>query len=120
VDRTAGLTSAEGHSVLLRAIEVGDRHNVLTPARALDELGQDAAAGDVERRVDAVGRERANPLDDALAIGDRLGSGVLNRQTSDVRHAEAPPLDFPILTSRPWRLRSAMLALVAHGARRHS
>src|ERR1700723_1003698 len=73
VDRAAGVPAAEPHPVLLRATEVGDRHDVLRAARELDELGQDAASGDVERRVDAVGRERANPLDEALAVGDGLG-----------------------------------------------
>ena len=60
--------------MLLRTIEVGDRHDVLRAARELDELGQDAASGDVERQVDAVGSERANPLDEALAVGDGLGA----------------------------------------------
>jgi hypothetical protein len=64
---------AERHPVLPRATEVGDRHDVLRAARELDELGQDAAPGDVERRVNAAGRERANPLDEALAVGDGLG-----------------------------------------------
>jgi hypothetical protein len=61
VDRAAGVPAAERHPVLLRATEVGDRHDVLRAARELDELGQDAAPGDVERGVDAVRRERANP-----------------------------------------------------------
>jgi hypothetical protein len=56
--------------VFLRATEVGDRHNVLWAARQLDKLGQHAAPGDVERHIDAVGRDRANPLDEALAVGD--------------------------------------------------
>src|SRR6516165_4914045 len=73
VDRAAGVPSAERHSVLLRATEVGDRHDVLRAARELDELGQDAAPGDVERHVDAAGRERADPPDQALAVGDGLG-----------------------------------------------
>jgi hypothetical protein len=59
--------------VLLRATEVGDRYDVLWAARELDELGQDAAPGDVERGVDAVRRERANPLDEVLAVGDGPG-----------------------------------------------
>jgi hypothetical protein len=44
--------------MLLRANEVGDRHDELRVARELDGLGQDAAPGDVERRLDALGRER--------------------------------------------------------------
>src|SRR5690349_24597411 len=74
VDRAASVPAAEPHPVLLRASEVGDRHDVLRTARELDELGQDAAPGDVERRADAVGSERANPLDEALAVGDGLGA----------------------------------------------
>jgi hypothetical protein len=35
--------------------------------------GKHPAPGDVERRVDAVGRERANPPGEALAVGDGLG-----------------------------------------------
>jgi hypothetical protein len=59
VDRAAaGIPAAERHPVLLRANEVGDRHDELRVARELDGLGQDAAPGDVERRLDALGRER--------------------------------------------------------------
>jgi hypothetical protein len=57
----------------LRAVEVGDRQDVLRAARELDQFEQDAAPGDVEREVDAVGRERSNPLDEAPAVGDGLG-----------------------------------------------
>ena len=60
VDRAASVPAAEHHAVLLRATEVGDRHDVLRAVRELDELGQDAAPGDVERDVNAVRRERAN------------------------------------------------------------
>jgi hypothetical protein len=57
VDPAAGgIPAAERHPVLLRAIEVGDRHDELRAARELDELGQDGAPGDVERRLGA--RER--------------------------------------------------------------
>ena len=59
--------------MLLRATEICDRHDVLRAARELDELGQNAAASDVERHLDTVGRERANPPDEALAVGDGLG-----------------------------------------------
>ena len=72
VDRAASIPAAERHPVLLRATEVGDRHDVLRAARELDELGQDAAPGDVKRGVDAVRRERANPPGEALAVGDGL------------------------------------------------
>ena len=74
VDRAAVRPSAEPHSVFLDATEVGDRHDVLRAARELDELGQHAAPGDVERHIDAVGRDRTNPLDEALAVGDGLGA----------------------------------------------
>jgi hypothetical protein len=73
VDRAASVPAAEPHPVLLRASEVGDRHDVLRAAGEFDELGQHPAPGDVERDVDAVGSERANPLDEALAVGDGLG-----------------------------------------------
>src|ERR1700758_2629566 len=36
--------------------------------------GKHAAAGDVEREVDAIGRERANPVYDALAVADGVGA----------------------------------------------
>nr|WP_159033127.1 hypothetical protein [Streptomyces fodineus] len=57
----------------MRATVVGDRHDVLRAVGELDELGQRPAPGDVERRGDAVGRECANPLDEALTVGDGLG-----------------------------------------------
>src|SRR5262252_4377981 len=41
VDRAAGVPPAEPHPVLLRAMEVGDRHDVPRAARELDEVGQD-------------------------------------------------------------------------------
>src|ERR1700730_9360383 len=62
VDRAAGVPAAEPDAVLLRATEVGERHDVRRAARELDELGQHTAPGDVERGIDAVRRERANPL----------------------------------------------------------
>src|SRR5271169_5614606 len=74
VDRAAGVPAAEPHPVLLRATEVGYRHDVLRATREVDELGQDAAPGDVERDVDAAGSERANPPGQALAVGDGLGA----------------------------------------------
>ncbi len=74
VERASVVPAAEPHTLLLGACEVGDRHDVLRAARELDELGQDAASGDVERDVDAVRCYRANPLDEALAVGDGLGS----------------------------------------------
>ena len=72
MDRAATVPPAEPHPVLLRTTEVGDRQDVPRAARELDELGLDAAPGDVERRIHAVGRDRANPLDEGLAIGDGL------------------------------------------------
>src|ERR1700734_3274839 len=74
VDGAAVVTPAEPDSVLLRALEVGDGHDVLRAACELDELGQDAAPGNVERQINAVGRERANPLHEALAVGQGLGA----------------------------------------------
>ena len=73
VQRAAGVPAAEPHAVVPRATEIGDRHNVLRAARQLDELGQDAAPGDVERQVDALWRERVDPLDEPLAVRDGLG-----------------------------------------------
>jgi hypothetical protein len=73
VDRAASVPAAEPHPVLPRATEVSDGHDALRAARELDELGQDAAPGDVQRDVDAVRRERANPPDEAIAVGDGLG-----------------------------------------------
>ena len=70
MDRAAGVPAAVPYPVLLRASEVGDRHDVLRAARQLDELGQHAAPGDVEREVDATGSERADPPGQALAVGD--------------------------------------------------
>ncbi len=46
---------------------------MLRAARERGELGQDTAPGDVERGIDTVGRVRANPLDEAIAVGDGLG-----------------------------------------------
>jgi hypothetical protein len=60
--------------LLLRTLEVGDRHDVFRAAGELDELGEDAAPGHVERRVDAVGCEDANPPNEALAVGDGFGA----------------------------------------------
>src|SRR6516225_12338635 len=48
VDRAASVPAAEPHPMLLRATEVGDRHDVLRAACEPDELGQDAAPRDVE------------------------------------------------------------------------
>ncbi len=73
VDGATGVPAAEPHPMLPCAGEVGDRDDVLRAARELDELGQDAAPGDIERRVDAVRCESANPPDETLAIGDGLG-----------------------------------------------
>ena len=48
---------------------VGDRDDVPGAVGELNELGKRPVPGDVERDVDAVGRERANPLDEALGVG---------------------------------------------------
>lgn len=56
------------------SVEVGDRDDVLGAAGEFDELGQHPAPGEVEREVDAVGCERPNTLDEALAVGDGLGT----------------------------------------------
>ena len=93
VDRAAGVAAAEPHPVLPGAGEVGERDDVPGAAGELDELGQDAAPGDVERDVDAVGRERANPPGQALAVGDGLGPQraqvVVIRRTGGADHARA-------------------------------
>src|SRR5207244_13483895 len=57
VDRAAGVPAAEPHPMLLRAAEVGDRHDVPGAAGEFDELGQHAAPGHVERDVDAARSE---------------------------------------------------------------
>ena len=67
------VTAAERHPVLPRPPEVGDRDDMLGAAGELDELRQHSAPGDVERHIDAVGCERANPVHKALAVGDGLG-----------------------------------------------
>jgi hypothetical protein len=46
---------------------------VLRAAREFDELGQDAASGDIERQVNAVGGG-TYPLHQAVAVGDVLGA----------------------------------------------
>ena len=56
IQGSAVITSAEPHSVLPRASEVGYRHHVLGSARKLDELGQDTASGDVQCQIDTLGR----------------------------------------------------------------
>ena len=93
VDRAAGVPAAEPHPVLPGAAEVGERDDVPGAAGELDELGQHPAPGDVERDVNAVGRERANPLDEALAVGDRLGPQraqvVVVGRTGGADHARA-------------------------------
>ncbi len=79
--------------MLPRAGEVGDRHNVLRAAGELDELGQDAAPGDVERDVNASGCERANLLEEGLAVGDGLGpegaKALVVRRAGGSDHARA-------------------------------
>ena len=72
VERAAVVPAAERHPVRLRAREVGDRHDVLSASRELDQLGQDAAPGDVERELDSAGSERANPLGETFPVGDGL------------------------------------------------
>ena len=72
MERAAGVTPAEGHAVSHRTLEVGDGHDVGGAARELDELGQDAAAGDIKCAVDAVWRQCADSLDQAGSVGDRL------------------------------------------------
>ncbi len=73
VDRAARVTRAEPYAITLRAGKVGDRDDVLRIAREFDELGRDAAPGDIERQVDATGSERADPLRHAVAVADGLG-----------------------------------------------
>ena len=74
VDRAAGVAPAEPHPIPLGAGEIGDRDDVLSLAGQLDELGKHPTPGDIERDVDAVRSERANSLDKALAVGERLSS----------------------------------------------
>lgn len=74
MDRAAVVPTAEHDPVAPRAGEVRDRHDVGGAAGELDEFGQYATPRDIEREIDAVGRERANPLHEPLAIGDGLGA----------------------------------------------
>src|SRR4051812_44886355 len=93
VERPAGIPSAESHSILLRAGEVRDRHDVLRTAGELDELRQDTTAGDVERQVDTIGDERSYPTDEALPVCHGLGAEraqvVLAARTGRADHAYA-------------------------------
>ena len=73
VDRAAGIAAAEPHPMFPGAAEVSDRDDVAGTVGELDELGKHPAPGDVERNVDASGRERADPPGEALAVGDGLG-----------------------------------------------
>ena len=56
-------------TVLADAVGLRD----LGERESLCDRGQDATPGDVERNVDTVGRERANRLDEAVAVRDGLG-----------------------------------------------
>ncbi len=66
---------------------------MIRAAGELDELGEHPAPGDVEREVDAAGRERANLLDEALAVGDGLGPQraqvLVVRRAGGADHARA-------------------------------
>jgi len=53
---------------------VGGHDDVPGAVGELNELGKHPVPGDVERDVDAVGREGADPPGEALAIGDGLGA----------------------------------------------
>src|SRR4051812_41810866 len=57
-----------------RGAEVGDRRHAGRVAGERDEVRHGALARGVEREVDALGRERADALDEAVAVGRRLGA----------------------------------------------
>src|SRR3984957_20217258 len=90
---TVGESVAEPHAVLLRTVEVGKRYHVLRAAGQVDELGQDAASGDIEGRVDAAGGQGADPLDHAFAVRHGLRAQqaevVLVGSTGGADHARA-------------------------------
>jgi hypothetical protein len=89
----AGVPCAESHAILLRPRKISDRHDVLRTAGELDEVWQDTAAGNIERQIDTAGSERAYPIDEALAVGQGLGTEraqvVLVGRTGGADHARA-------------------------------
>lgn len=69
----AAVDGCAGHlSAVVAGGEVSDRDHLRRVPGQLDELGDDARAGDVERRVDAVRRQRADALDQFVPVGDGL------------------------------------------------
>ena len=90
----AGVAAAEPHAVLLRTSEVGDGDHLLGPPASSMSSRQDTAAGDVERQVDAVGSERADPLRHAVTVGDGFGAEraqqLVGGGAAGTDHARAP------------------------------
>src|SRR5919109_1751419 len=74
IDRAARITPAESHAVLLGPGEIGDGDDVVRAAGELDQLRQNAAAGDVQREIDTIGRKRTDSLSHAVTVGDRSGA----------------------------------------------
>src|SRR3954451_3852865 len=68
MESAVGVASAESHSILLRASEARNPHDVLRTTGELDEVRQDTAASDVKRQVDTAGSERSYPIEEALAV----------------------------------------------------
>src|ERR1043165_4786780 len=66
-------TAGEGDAELVRA-EVGDGDDALGAAAQGDGVLEGSLAGQVEHRVHAVGGERPDPFDQALAVEGRGGA----------------------------------------------
>jgi hypothetical protein len=65
-------TAAEAHPVLFGPVDVGECHHVLRAASEINQLGQYATSGDIERGVDAIGREGPDSSGHAFAISHGL------------------------------------------------
>src|SRR4051812_29005224 len=70
----AAVAAARDLGAQLRRAGVGDRRHLRGVAGQLDQIRDGTFARGVEREVDAVGRELADALDHAVAVGDRLGA----------------------------------------------
>ena len=81
--------AAEADAGRLRAGVVGDRDHALGAAGELDERGKGAAAGGVERGVDPVGRELAEPSAEPSPY-------VVGSAPSERRYSWLPGLAVPI------------------------
>lgn len=68
--RAAIVAATEAYPVLLRAIEVGNRHHSLRSSSQPYEFGEDAVAGDIECEINAIGTQRPNTGAHAIAVRD--------------------------------------------------